>query len=143
MTSSYYLMILIKSEETSLIYPKYIQHKGIIFNLKQNSSSCNLLKLLADFLKDRKQRVVLNGQVSNQADVALGVPQGSILSPLLFLIYINDLANSLSYNAKLFANGTSLFSVTQNKTNTFANEMNNDLAKMNNWDENKSIQSSS
>ena len=90
------------------------------------------MKLLAYFLKDRMQRVVLNGQVSNWLDVTAGVPQGSILCPFLFLIYINDLATGLSSNAKLFADDTSLFSVTHS-INKSANELNNDLPKINNW----------
>ena len=58
---------------------------------------------------NRKQRVVLNGQTSSWADVNAGVRQGSILGPLLFLIYVNDLAVGLSSNAKLFADDTSFF----------------------------------
>ena len=107
-------------------------NEGVIFKLKQNGISGNLLELLADFLKDRKQSIVLNGQVSNWTDVTAGVPQGSILCSLLFLIYINHLAIGLSSNAKLFADATSLFSVTHD-VNTSANELNNDLAKTNNW----------
>ena len=76
--------------------------------------------------------MVLNGQTSSWVDVNAGVPQGSILGPLLFLIYINDLAVGLSSNAKLFADDTSLFSVVHN-TNTTAKELNNDLVKINRW----------
>ena len=76
--------------------------------------SGNLLNLIKDFLKNGKQRVVLSGQFSAWADVDAGVPQGSILGPLLFLIYINDLTNDLSSSAKLFADDTSLFSVVFN-----------------------------
>ena len=64
------------------------------------------MKTLTDFLKDRKQIVVLNGQNSSWANVEAGVPQGSILGPLLFLIYINDLPDSLSTNVKLFVDDT-------------------------------------
>ena len=109
-----------------------VWHEGIIFKLKQNGISGNLLHLMSDFLSNRKQRVILNGQFSSWTDVNAGVPQGSILGPLLFLIYINDLTNHLSSNAKLFADDTSLFSVTRNVMDS-ANELNNDLRQINKW----------
>ena len=84
---------------------------GIIFKLTQNGISGNLLKILRNFLSERRQHVVLNGQVSTRGKVIAGVPQGSILGPLLFLIYINDLSEGFSTNAKLCADDTSLFSV--------------------------------
>ena len=79
-----------------------VRHEGIIFKLKQNSISDDLLNILSDFLRNRKQRVALNGQSSSWTNVNPGVPQGSMLGPLLFLIYINDLSDGLSSNAKLF-----------------------------------------
>ena len=79
--------------------------------MKQNGILGNLLETLTDFLKNRKQRVVLNGQNSSWVNIEAGVPQGSILGPLLFLIYINDLSDNLSTNVKLFADDTSLFPV--------------------------------
>ena len=82
--------------------------------------------------KNRKQRDLLNGQVSDWSDVKAGVPQGSILGPLLFLIYINDLSEGLSSNGKLFADDTSLFSVIHD-SNTSALELNSNLAKINTW----------
>ena len=87
---------------------------------------------MPNFLRNRKQRVVLNKQTSSWADVNAGVPQGWILGPLLFLIYINDLADGLSSNAKLFADDSSLFSVIHN-ANTIAKELNNDLININRW----------
>ena len=69
-----------------------------------------LLQTLSD---NKTQRVILNGQNSSCANVDVGVHQSSILAPLLFLIYINDLSQNLASNLKLFAHGTSLFSVVE------------------------------
>ena len=100
--------------------------------MKQNGISGNLLETLTDFLKDRKQRVVLNGQNSSWANVEAGVPQGSVLSPLLFLIYINDLPDNLSTNVKLFADDTSLFSVVHNIT-TSSCDLYDDFNRVREW----------
>ena len=90
------------------------------------------MKLLRDFLSYRKQRVVLNGQHSSWDNVNAGVPQGSILGPLLFLFYINDLSNDLSSNCKLFADDTSLFSVVNNIL-TSATTLSQDLKAITKW----------
>ena len=84
------------------------------------------------FLTNRKQKVVLNGQSSSWTNVKAGVPQGSILGPLLFLIYINDLADGLSSNTKLFADDTSLFSVIHDSVITTL-ELNSDLSRIKQW----------
>ena len=84
-------------------------HKGLIYKLKQNGVAGNLLNTLADFLIDRKQGVVLNVQNSTWVNIEAGVPQGSILGPLLFLIYIKDLSENLVSNPKLLADDTSFF----------------------------------
>ena len=115
--------------DISKAYDK-VWHDGIIYKLTQNGISGNLLNLLEDFLKERKQRV--NGQVSTWKNINAGVPQGSILGPLLFLIYINDLTEGLTTNAKLFADDTSLFSVV-NDTQTSANDLNKDWEIINIW----------
>ena len=80
-----------------------VWHEAIIFKLKQNGISGNLLDFLTELLKDGKQSVVSNGQVSKKGDVTAVVFQGYIIDPLLILIYINDLAVGLSSNAKLIA----------------------------------------
>ena len=66
-------------------------------------------------------------------NVSAGVPQGSIFSPLLFLIYLNDLKEGLSTNTKHFADDTSFFSVLHD-IQTSANNLNKDLGRISNWD---------
>ena len=85
------------------------------------------------FLVNRKQWVVLNGLSSSWINVAAAVLQGSILGPLLFLIYINNLGEVLSSNTLiLFADDTSLFSVIHDSVIT-TSELNSDLARIKQW----------
>ena len=106
-----------------------VWHEGLIYKLKSMGVSDSLLKLFQSFLTNRFQRVLLNGQTSEWLPVKAGVPQGSILGPLLFLIYINDLSENIESTVKLFADDTSLFSVVHNN-NTSAEVLNRDLHKI-------------
>ena len=67
-----------------------IWHKELIYKLQQNGISGELLNILIDYLNSKKQKVVLNGQSSNWVDIKAGVPQSSIMGPLLFL-YISTI----------------------------------------------------
>ncbi|XP_071149550.1 uncharacterized protein [Mytilus edulis] len=84
------------------------------------------------YLSNRKQKVVISGQSSDTFGVNAGVPQGSILGPLLFLVYINDIVNDIDCNIKLYADDTSLFIVVEDEY-AAASKLNSDIETINNW----------
>ena len=111
-----------------------VWHNGLLFKLKQNGVSWNLVLLIKRSFSDGVQRFTLNEKTSDWECIRAGVPQGSILGPLFFLIYINDLATDLKSNVKLFADDTSLFSTVSDPLET-ANILNKDLDKIREWTE--------
>ena len=109
-----------------------VWHEGLIFKLKQNGVSGQLLSFFSSYLSNRKQRVVLNGSFSDIASIESGVPQGSVLGPLLFLVYINDLEKDILSNVKFFADDTMLYSVVHDPLKT-ASDLNHDLDLIAQW----------
>ena len=109
-----------------------VWHEGLLFKLKQNGVDGNLLQFFQCYLSHRHQRVTLNGQYSEYTMIESGVPQGSVLGPLLFLIYINDLEKGLKSNVKFYADDTMLYS-TVNDPSTSAANLNHDLELIRNW----------
>ena len=87
---------------------------------------------MKNYLENREQRVVLNGQTSEWRNIKSVVPQGSVLGPLLFLIYINNLPDGLVSICKIFADDTSLFSKVFDITKS-VNDLNSDLEKISHW----------
>ena len=88
--------------------------------------SGSLVMFFQNYLNNRKQCVVLNGSHSTYSTVKSGIPQASVLGPLLFLIYINDLERNIKSNIKLFADDTMLFSIVKDPAIS-ANNLNYDL----------------
>ena len=110
----------------------WIWHGGLLFKLQANGVEGQLLALLKDYLHDRQQRVVLNGQTSDWRKINSGVPQGSVLGPLLFLIFINDLPDGITSLCKIFPDDTSLFSKVYD-IDIPAKELNSHLEKISKW----------
>ena len=72
-----------------------VWHVGLLFKLKQNGIHGKLIVLLKSYLENRNRRVHINGSESECGSIESGVPQGSVLGPLAFLIYINDLEDGI------------------------------------------------
>ena len=102
----------------------------MIFRLKQNRIAGNRLKLSESYLQ--KNRVVLNGLHSDYSVIKSGVPQGSVLGPLLFLVYINYPERNIKSHVNFFADHTMLFSII-NDPIVSANNLNHDLDIIYQW----------
>ena len=109
-----------------------VWHEGLLHKLEQNGIDGKLLVFFKSYLSDRRQRVVLNGQASEWAPILSGVPQGSVLGPLLFLVYINDLECGIKSQIKFFADDTSLYSVVKDPIISAA-ELQHDLDIISEW----------
>ncbi len=109
-----------------------VWHSGLIFKLRKMGIGGNLLNWLQSYLSNRTQCVVINGSMSDKLQVSAGVPQGSILGPILFLIYINDLTIGIQTEINLFADDTSLMDMSPNPQTSYLN-LTNDLIRIDNW----------
>ena len=109
-----------------------VWHEGLIFKLRQNGVKGKLISLLENYLNSKEQRVVLDGESSDWGSITSGVPQGSVLGPLLFLVYNNDLEEGIKLSIKFFADDMSLFSIVRDPLIS-AEELNHDLKLINKW----------
>ena len=111
-----------------------VYHPALLHKLERMGIAGNLLAWIASYLDERKQVVVINGVCSETKSINASVPQGSILGPLLFLAYVNDLVDDLETTPYLFADDTSLFCPidTTNMQLSF-DKVNRDLVKLENW----------
>ena len=80
-----------------------VWYDGLLFKLQRNGIEGQLFQLLKSYLSNGKQRVIINGFESAWGLIEAGVPQGSVLGPLLILIYTNDLEKGISSNVNFFA----------------------------------------
>ena len=109
-----------------------VWHRGLLHKLEAIGIRGTLLHWFKDYLKDRRQAVVRKGQASDYATVSAGVPQGSVLGPILFLIYINDIVLDIESIIKLFADDTSMYSCLEN-VDIQAESINSDLERIRTW----------
>ena len=90
-----------------------VPHQRLILKLKSHGMGNSIIKWIEQWLTDRKQRVVVDGEVSSWKSVLSGVPQGSVLGPIVLLVYINDLEEGVTGSILKFADDTKLFRKTK------------------------------
>ena len=110
-----------------------IDHEIVLLKLSNYGVDSTSLKLFESYLTNRSQKCMVNGELSNSSPLTCGIPQGSSLGPLLFLIYINDLPNCLDMaQPRMFADDTSV-SYASDSLDEIQNVINSELKNLNSW----------
>ena len=108
-----------------------VPHKRLLLKLKGYGIQEQLLSWITDFLSDRRQRVKVNGSYSSWHNVLSGVPQGSVLGPILFVIFINDMPENLVSHLLMFADDAKVFRLLQSGNDCVI--LREDLSKLDSW----------
>lgn len=109
-----------------------VWHKGLTFKLNQNGINGNLLKWIESYLNGRSQKTFVGTSSSKTRTLNAGVPQGSVLGPLFFLVFVNDIVNKLLSTTRLFADDTSIACTAPNLTD-LEGILNHDLNFISQW----------
>ena len=110
-----------------------VPHKRLLHKLASYGVNGKLLAWIHAFLSNRRQRVVVNGEMASWSAVTSGVPQGSVLGPLLFLVFINDLPEAITSPLKIFADDTKIYRVLSTVDDN--QELQDDIDSLSVWSE--------
>ena len=112
-----------------------VNHSGLIYKLKSVVVGCPVLSVLEQFLINRRRRVCVAGGISGWSDVVSGVPQGSVLGPILFVLYISDLSHVVDSQVYCYEDDATLVAPVQRPSLRAAvgDVLNDDLAKVVDW----------
>ena len=110
-----------------------ISHKFILSKLHYHGIGNHTLSCIGAFLSNRTQTTVVNGVLSSYVEVTSGVPQGSVLGPMLFLLYLSDINNAITSQIKLFADDSVLYRSIHNQNDQVI--LQNDLDTISSWAE--------
>ena len=108
-----------------------VPHQRLLSKLSTYGIAGNILQWIRAWLTQRSQQVVLDGSCSASAPVKSGVPQGTVMGPIMFLIYINDIVDNISSPIRLFADDCLLYRVIQSETDTA--DLQSDLDTLAHW----------
>jgi hypothetical protein len=108
-----------------------VPHRRLIHKLRYYGLSGQITNWIQDFLSERTQRVMVDGKCSKVAPVLSGVPQGTVLGPIAFLFYINDLAVNITSHVRLFADDCLLYTTADE--NSISPLLQEDLSKLEKW----------
>ena len=109
-------------------------HNRLLFKLAQYNVNTETLRWISSFLKGREQRVLVDGKTSQSVPVTSGVPQGSVLGPILFLAFINDLPLYVTHSTvRLFADDTMLYLAISSTDD--CQKLQSDLSKLEIWEQ--------
>ena len=111
-----------------------VWHKGLLHKLQKYGITGTMLNWFNSYLSGRQQRVKNEGFYSTWSNTNAGVPQGSVLGPYLFLLYINDITENIRTNIRLFADDTTLYTVIENEDSIHL--LNEDLRQIAIWADN-------
>ena len=113
----------------------HVNHKALIFKLRQLGAGGPFLSILTEFLSNRLQRVAVDGQFNDYRNVISGVPQGSVLGLLLFILYTHDMWFGLENMLVSYADDATLLAhiPSPNKRSDVTESLNRDLSKISTW----------